>query len=173
MRTKYKITALLLCLLLSGCYKQDSQLAESSGPSQQIKDLFLFETQNAENKWNLTASYAQITNNLEHISLAKPIIEFKEGKKTIARLKSKEGKVNFENKRIIFTKSVEAKSFQEKIQLNTEQLNYSYKSDKLWSNKRVTLKQHGVTVKGTGFEANSDLSEIVVKNQETVLREDS
>jgi LPS export ABC transporter protein LptC len=170
MNYKLKLIPILLVVLAIGCSSKKSE-SEDKGlqAHQDITDLYMFETEKADSKWTLVSESAQIVGNSEKAYLRNPIVNLKENRKTTAKIKSKEGEVDLTTKIITLKRNVSANSFKENVFITTDLLYYSYDTNRIWSDSKVTVKQDGVTIKGKGFEANSDLSEVVIKQQETDL----
>ncbi|MDD2773725.1 MAG: LPS export ABC transporter periplasmic protein LptC, partial [Elusimicrobiales bacterium] len=79
------------------------------------------------------------------------------------------GRFDLEQNNATLEGSVVAESATERRRLETEKLHYSPPRELIWTDEAVKLTQGGTVVRGKGFEAKSDMSEITVRQQETQL----
>ncbi|MFA6583132.1 MAG: LPS export ABC transporter periplasmic protein LptC [Elusimicrobiaceae bacterium] len=166
---KIKLSLLLLALVLAGCSDDLSRGKSGGGLTQEVKGLRLYELQSGEKEWIILADKAALYEKDQTGDLKNPVIEMRKNKKLAARITSEKGRIDFSKKLVTLERSVEGESKTEQVELKTELLNYDIDAEKIWTDSSIQLRQYGVLVKGKGFTAKPDLSEIEIKNQETTL----
>ena len=84
-------------------------------------------------------------------------------------IKADKGSYEFEKNLITLSGNVTGVSLSEGATIRTSKMYYDTKSRNVWTDKPVTLKRGGVTVKGQALQANADFSEIQLYKQVTQL----
>ena len=88
-----------------------------------------------------------------------------------SKVESLQGIAHLTTHDILLSKSVVLTSIDEKTVLKTEKLTYSEKRKKFFTQEAVTVSRPGTIVRGRGIEADPQLSEIRIFNQESVIRQ--
>jgi len=163
-----KILLPIFIVLLCACSKYADIPGKNISLTQNMTGLYMFEAQQGKAQWVLEAKKAQIRENNSLADLTYPVIYFKENGKNVSHLTAKQGLMNLDTKHITLIGNVKVKSIKEKMSLTTDKLNYSFKKNKFYTKNKVIISQKSTVTEGIGFEAASDLSEIIIYNQKTV-----
>ncbi len=166
----HKLVLLFLsALLCAGCAKPSG--GEGGMLTQEIKGLKMYEFRSGKTEWQVTAKKATLSDRTEMAELTSPTVEIRKNDKLAARIKAHNGTVDMAGRVVTLTNSVEGMSEEEKVAIVTEKLIYDIPGDRIWTNEPIKLTRNGVTVRGRGFTAKPDLSEIEIRKQETSLPE--
>ena len=161
----------LLALAACGCSPDNPGPGgeANTAPVQTAENISLYSMKNGNRDWAVKASEAVIFESEKKIEFKNPVIDIYQNGAVSSVIKAKAGVFHIGDKLITLKNSVSAESFTEKCVLYTSLLNYSSLKKLIWTHEKVRLEQEGMQVKGKGFEAKPDLSEIKVRHQETSL----
>ena len=166
----FKPVFLLLVLIsLAACSESKKAGIESQSPLQEIRGLSMFEMSRGSYTWNLKASYAEISEHEDKILLSMPEIEFYTQGKPVSAIRGRRGELITQARDMNLHDDVVARSLEDGTVLKSRSLHFTFSSNKIWSTDDVVLYQGKTVVKGKGFSANPDMSEIIIENQETVF----
>lgn len=158
----------LISVSLAACSEGKKAGIESQAV-QEIRGLSMFEMSRGSYTWNLKASYAEISEHEDKILLSMPEIEFYTQGKPVSAIKGRRGELITQSRDMNLYDDVVARSLEDGTVLKSRSLHFTSSSNKIWSTDDVVLYQGKTVVKGKGFSANSDMSEIIIENQETVF----
>ncbi len=158
--------ALALNALLCGCSGY-GKAAPKAPTVQKIKGFTLYEVMQSTRTWTLSAELAEMAEGDTTATLTNPVLEYT--KKQGSTVRAQQGLFDFDKKTVFLSGKVVAVAKKEKITLKTETLNYSPDKALIWTNDKVQLTEGGTVVNGKGFQAKPDLSELVIKHQQTSL----
>lgn len=165
---KRNFLILPLFLLAAGC--MDTSGGNDAGTlTQEIRGLTMYEFRSGKTEWSVTAKRAVLSDANATAQLFSPEVQISKKNKLTARIKADKGIVDIENKTVTLLEDVDGVSETEKVTIKTERLDFDVNRDLIWTDQPITLTQSGVKVKGRGFSAKPDLSEIEIRKQETSL----
>jgi len=99
-----------------------------------------------------------------------PVMHFYEAGRVSSIIKAKSGQFEPSKKSAILSANVSVDAKKDGMLLKTEKLYYSSEKGKIWTDEKVTLFRGKTVIKGKGFTANPDLSEIEIEHQETKIQ---
>lgn len=170
MTVKRDLLLLPLAAALALCACDDyTRKGENYPVVQSVQGLTLIETSSGTVLWTLTASTADIYDNGTRIKLSSPTLVMQENGQETSSVSSREGEMEVEEKNITLRGMVKGRSKKENTSLETELLHYSRMQEKIWTEEEVTVMQNDVTVLGKGMEAKPDLSEVTIRQQQTLV----
>lgn len=137
--------------------------------TQEIKGLKMYEFRSGKTEWQVTAKKAKLSDRTEMAELISPAVEIRKDDKLAAHIKADNGTVDMTGRIVTLTNNVSGMSEEEKVAIATEKLMYDIPGDRIWTDAPIKLTRNGVTVRGRGFTAKPDLSEIEIRKQETSL----
>ena len=121
--------------------------------------------------WDMTAGIAVLRESTKEADLERPHMQFYKDRRLVSRLQALSGTVNTETRDVRLSSSVVVTSLEDASTLKTEQLLYSSAKNKFFTDREVFVKRPGGALRGKGLVANSDLSEIRIFNQRSVIEE--
>ncbi len=158
----------LLAAGMAGCGQKGKDNAKN-GPTQRAEDVIISESEMGQSKWLLTTKAADYYDEEQKVVMTEPkLINKTEGKED-SSIKADKGYYEFEKNLITLSGGVTGVSLSEGATIKTSKMYYDTKTRKVWTDKPVTLKRGGVTVKGAALQANADFSEIQLYKQVTQL----
>jgi Uncharacterized protein conserved in bacteria len=158
-----------LTVFLCACGgSKDSQTAHS-GPSQQAYGVMISQVQSGQNQWILSTKKASFYDDSKTADLLKPYLTFNTKGQENSSVKADEGTYDMEGNLITMKGNVIGASDKEDATIKTQKAYYDIVRKVIWTDSDVTVKRGGITVKGKGIKANSDLSEIEIIKQKTQL----
>lgn len=160
---------LVLVLALAGC--NTAGQIQSSEPRQVLEDFSMSRSHRSQPAWTLKAKLAILKEEVQQVSLGRPRMEFYSKGQVSSKVESLKGIAHLTTHDILLSKSVVLTSIDEKTTLKTEKLIYSEKRKKFFTQEAVTVSRPGTVVRGRGIEADPQLSEIRIFNQESVIRQ--
>lgn len=98
-----------------------------------------------------------------------PVMQFYDANKVSSVIKARSGLLEPSKKSAVLSIDVSVDAKKDGMLLKTEKLYYSSAKGKIWTDEKVTLFRGKTVIKGRGFTANPDLSEIEIEHQETKL----
>ena len=98
-----------------------------------------------------------------------PDVKFYDGNVLSSEITSLKGELKMREKEAELTGSVHVDARKDGMKLETSRLFFSSARNKIWTGEPVTIYKERTIIKGRGFTANPDLSEIEILHQETRL----
>lgn len=132
-----------------------------------LEDFTMAETALDGTRWRLKAEKGLLDEKNGVITFTSPRITFFEEDRMTSEISSRTGSLKMNEKAAVLNDSVEAVSARDGMRLSTERLYYSSEKGKVWTEDPITVHKGKTVIKGRGFTANPDLSEIVIHRQET------
>lgn len=158
----------LLAAAVAGC-GQKGKDNSNEGPTQRAEDVIISESEMGQSKWLLTTKTADYYDEEQKVVMTDPKLINKTDGKEDSSIKADKGSYEFEKNLITLSGNVTGVSLSEGTTIRTSKMYYDTKSRNVWTDKPVTLKRGGVTVKGQALQANADFSEIQLYKQVTQL----
>ena len=157
----------MLLLVLGAC--------SGGGPAETPRGMNLFsgfsisQMDSNSAKWRLDAPTASMEDFEGRMVFSSPVMYFYDENKISSVIKAQAGLLEPSKKSAVLSKNVSVDAKKDGMLLKTERLYYSSAKGKIWTNEKVTLFRGKTVIKGRGFTANPDLSEIEIEHQETKI----
>lgn len=159
--------ALLAALLAAAAACSGKEGREASPGVSLIRGLTVSETDAADRKWALDSDAARMDEKKGVIYFTAPRIKFYDNDAVSSVITSRNGFLQMKEKAAELTGDVRVDSSKDGMRLETTRLFYSSARGKIWTEEPVTIYKERTVIKGRGFTANPDLSEIEIEHQET------
>ncbi len=154
----------LLLLLTLGCARVGTDSA--GGPTQELRDCTMTQTESSRPIWKLKAPRADISMG-GNADLQEPeILFFRLGKHT-STARAKRAVVDGATRDVRLEGDVVLVGHEEKAELKTARLDFSGKTRRFRTTEEVFVEQPGAKLHGRGLEADASLSDITIFEQET------
>ncbi|MFA5161031.1 MAG: LPS export ABC transporter periplasmic protein LptC [Elusimicrobiales bacterium] len=131
------LLALALCLSGCGYYGADGGGARAV-PVHKMQKLKMYEIAGSSRPWTLDAKSAELKDGEDTVRMEEPLAVYAHGAST-STVKSRQGRFNMEDSTAVFSKNAIAFTDGGRIKLETEELKYSPKSDRAWSDVKVDI----------------------------------
>ncbi|HAH32459.1 MAG TPA: LPS export ABC transporter periplasmic protein LptC [Elusimicrobia bacterium] len=145
------------------------------GPEETPRGTSLFsgfsisETDSNAARWRLDAPTASMEDLEGRMAFSEPVIQFYDKNNVSSVIKARSGLLEPSKKSAVLSTDVSVNAIKDGMLLKTEKLYYSSSKGKIWTDEKVTLIRGKTVIKGKGFTANPDLSEIEIEHQETKI----
>lgn len=159
-----KLTPLLL-LALAAC--SDPDLREAAPGVSLLKNFSMAEAAAGASNWRLDADIGRLDEKKGVIVFSSPRIKFYDKDQVSSEITARAGSLQMQEKSAVLTDEVEVDAKKDGMLLQTTKLYYSSARAKIWTEEPVTIYKGRTVIKGRGFTANPDLSEIEIHHQET------
>lgn len=160
-----KLLPLALLAALSACYGRESR--EASPGISLLRDFSIAETDKGFSRWRLDSVTARMDEKAGRIYFTAPLVKFYDGDKVSSEVASRAGTLQMREKAAELTGDVVVNAKKDGMRLETTKLFYSSARGRIWTGEPVTIYKDRTVIKGRGFTANPDLSEIEIEHQET------
>jgi Uncharacterized protein conserved in bacteria len=163
------LALLAVVLFFSGC-KQEKTVIEETPPmeEQAVEKFTITETESGKLKMILESESAVINDEKKRAHLKLPRVKFYREGEYVSTLVTESATINLETydvdghgKCTVDTANNE--------HLQTTDLKYNAKEDKVFSKNDVKITRRGETVYGEAFEADTKLEKIIIKKQRVIL----
>jgi len=160
-------TALLLlsAACLAGC--SGASQGEAAAGVSLLKGFSIAESGAGQSRWRLDSESARMDERAGVITFTAPKIKFYDADKPSSEITSRSGLLRMRERAAELTDQVRVDSLRDGMRLETTRLFYSSAKGKIWTEEPVTIHKGRTVVKGRGFTANPDLSQIQIEHQET------
>jgi len=135
-----------------------------------IRGLSVSETDGPDRKWVLDSETARMDEKKGFTYFTFPRIKFYDAGAVSSVITSRNGFLQMKEKAAELTGDVRVNSQKDGMLLETTRMFYSSARGKIWTEEPVTIYKQRTVIKGRGFTANPDLSEIEIEHQETRMR---
>jgi len=156
---------LLLLAAVAACSGKEQGIA-APGVSL-VKNFSIAESDAVSSHWRLDAESAVLLDKEGLMRFIAPRIKFYEVDAVSSEITSRFGLMRTREKAAELTGSVTVNSRKDGMRLTTTKLYYSAARGKIWTEEPVTIYKDRTVIKGRGFTANPDMSEIEIEHQET------
>ncbi len=157
----------LFLLLLSAC--ADKAPREAAPGVSVLRNFSMAEAAAGALSWRLDADTGRLDEKRGVIIFSAPRVKFYDLDKVSSEITSRSGLLRMQEKSAELTDQVEVDAKKDGMRLTTAKLYYSSARAKIWTEEPVTIYKGRTVIKGRGFTANPDLSEIEIQHQETRL----
>lgn len=155
----------LAAACLAGC-SGGSQGEAAAGVSL-LKGFSIAETGAGQSRWRLDSETARMDERAGLMMFSSPRIKFYDADKPSSEITSRSGLLRMKERAAELTDQVRVNSLRDGMRLETTRLFYSSAKGKIWTEEPVTIYKGRTVIKGRGFTANPDLSQIQIEHQET------
>ena len=162
-----KRAALPLLLALAACGGQPAQ--EVLPGTSLLENFSIAENSAGESRWSLDAQKGRLDEKGGLITFTSPRVKFYDKDKVSSEITARAGSLKMHEKSAVLSDEVEVHALRDGMRLSTSRLYYSSARGKIWTDEPVTIHKERTVIKGRGFTANPDLSEIEIRYQETRL----
>ena len=156
-----------LLLALAACGRQAPQ--EALPGISLLENFSIAENSGGESRWSLDARKGRLDEKNGQITFTSPLIKFYDQDKVSSEITARAGSLKMHEKSAVLSDEVEVHALRDGMRLSTSRLYYSSARGKIWTDEPVTIHKERTVIKGRGFTANPDLSEIEIRYQETRL----
>lgn len=160
--------ALLAALGLAACSPSGAGAGLEKG-IQVMTDFRMAKASLGEVKWKLHAAEARLPEDSDRADLTEPRMRFYQDDAETSRMRSHTGELNTTTNKVVMLGAVVVESERDASTLETEVLHYDPDKDLFHTDAPVKITNPDGVMKGVGLEARSDLSELTVRKQRTVL----
>jgi LPS export ABC transporter protein LptC len=162
-----QVAAFLALLLAAGC-SLDAPIG-SGQPSQEMEGFSMTRTRLGERLWELRSPRARLKVEGGAVIESPEILFFRKGRHATTATAAR-GIVDAKTNDVRLKGSVLIVAHKEKTRLSTDRLDYSTEDEKFRTDGEVLIERPDARVKGRGLEADSALTDITIREQETLLR---
>lgn len=155
----------LLVLGLAACSPE--QAREAAPGVSLLKDFSISETDVSQSRWRLDSESARMDEKRGLIRFSLPRVKFYDNDRVSSEITSRTGFLQMHEKAAQLNDDVVVNARKDGMILKTSKLFYSSARGKIWTEEPVTIYKQRTVIKGRGFTANPDLSEIEIEHQET------
>lgn len=165
---KVFIFFILLCMFLFPSCMRDFNYSKQSATVQTIENFVITETKGGKIKTVLNSNIAVIKES-EHVAfLTEPIVKFYDNGKYNATLTAKTGQIDLETNNVKAIGECKVVTANGEI-LETEDVNYDHMKEKVYSDSNIKITKGKDIIYGKGFESDTKLNNIIIKNQRIIL----
>ncbi|MDD2804553.1 MAG: LPS export ABC transporter periplasmic protein LptC [Elusimicrobiales bacterium] len=158
---------LLLLPLLAACGANDAR--EALPGVSLLENFSMSEADRLGSRWRLDADKGRLDEKKGVITFTSPRIRFYDSGKVSSEVTSRAGSLKMTEKSAVLSDEVVVTAVRDGMRLATSKLYYSSARAKIWTEEPVTIYKGRTVIRGRGFTANPDLSEIEIQRQETRL----
>ena len=149
--------------LAAGCARGALEIPEGT---QRMLRVRMLQTESGRAAWELEADQADIQEASEEVRLERPVFRIHQKDRDTTRIQARTGRFRTDSHDIAFEGRVIAASLRDATTLYTEALAYSMKDGRIWTDDPVRIVRPDGTVRGRGFTAKPDMSEMTILKQE-------
>jgi len=158
---------LLLLPLLAACGGTEAR--EALPGVSLLENFSMSEADRLGSRWRLDADKGRLDEKKGVITFTSPRIRFYDAGKVSSEVTSRAGSMKMTEKSAVLSDEVVVTALRDGMKLLTTKLYYSSARAKIWTEEPVTIHKGRTVIKGRGFTANPDLSEIEIQRHETRL----
>lgn len=168
-KTKYFIIAALFFVCFAGCKTERTVIEEAPPMSEQAVEMFtITETEAGKLRMILESESAVINEEKQRAVLRLPRVKFYQDGMYSSTLITESAEINLETYDVIGHGKCTIETVNNE-RLETTNLQYNSKKNIVFSKTDVKITRPGETVYGKGFEADTKLEKIIIKNQKIII----
>lgn len=134
-----------------------------------LENFSMAESAAGAQRWTLDSALGRLDEKKGVIAFESPKIRFFDKGQVASEISALKGTLQMREKAAELTDEVVVNARRDGMKLKTTKLYYSSARGKIWTEEPVTILKGRTVIKGRGFTANPDLSEIEIQRQETRL----
>ncbi|OGS51827.1 MAG: LPS export ABC transporter periplasmic protein LptC [Elusimicrobia bacterium RIFOXYB2_FULL_62_6] len=161
-----------LLLAAAGCSGRGDGAPAPAGAGL-LKGVRLSQMTSGVSDWTLDAKAARLEESETRIYFEGPALRFFDKSGIASELGADSGFLDLTKKDAELLKNVVVVSHTERMTLKTEKLFFSSEKKKIWTDEEVTVLRGKNVMRGSGFTANPDLTEIEITRNETKVNRPS
>ena len=165
---KIFIFLVLLCTFLFPSCMRDFNYGKQSAAVQTIENFVITETQNGKIKTVLNSNIAIIKESEQVAFLTEPVVKFYDNGKYSATLTAKTGQISLDTNNVKALGECKVITANGEV-LETKDVNYDHIKEKVYSDSDIKITKGKDVIYGKGFESDTKLNNIVIKNQRIIL----
>lgn len=162
------ISLILLCVFLFSSCMRDFNYNRKSATVQTIENFVITETQNGKIKTVLNSNIAIIKESEQVAFLTEPVVKFYDNGKYSATLTAKTGQISLDTNNVKALGECKVVTANGEV-LETKDANYDHVKEKVYSDSDIKITKGKDVIYGKGFESDTKLNNIVIKNQRIIL----
>ncbi|MBI4677912.1 MAG: LPS export ABC transporter periplasmic protein LptC [Elusimicrobia bacterium] len=156
-----------LALLACSCL---SAKTDVPAPQQSLEDFTMTRSKDGSEIWELKARVAILREDSKTAFLTEPRLEVRDKGRPMLRARGRKGTAHIEKRDVLLSGAAKLDFVQEDSVLETEELMFDPQANQFKTDREVILRRPGAVVRGTGCIAGSDLSEVRIFNQRSVIQ---
>lgn len=160
-----KFLLLLLPAALAAC--SGGKSAGAAPGVSLLENFSMAESAAGARQWTLDSALGRLDEKRGVIAFEAPRIKFFDKGRVSSEISALKGTLQMEQKAAELSDEVEVHALRDGMKLRTTRLYYNSARGKIWTEEPVTILKGRTVIKGRGFTANPDLSEIEIQRQET------
>ena len=167
-KNKFYISLVLLCVFLFPSCMRDFDYNNKLATVQTIENFVITETKAGKIKTILNSDIAVIKESEQIVFLTKPVVKFYDNGKYSATLIAKTGQINLDTNNVKAIGECKVLTANDEV-LETKDVNYDHVKERVYSDSDIKITRGKDVIYGKGFESDTKLNNIVIKNQRIVL----
>lgn len=167
-KNKIFISVILLCMLVFPSCMRDFNYSKKAATVQTIENFVITETQNGKIKTVLQSDMAVIKESEQVAFLTQPVVKFYDNGKYSATLTAKTGQINLDTNNVKALGECTVSTATGEV-LETKDVDYDHIKEKIYSDSDIKITKDKDVIYGKGFESDTKLKNIVIKNQRIIL----
>lgn len=164
------IVALFFCFNACSSGKIEKFFAGDAFPDQVVKNFTMSKYNVEKHKWDFSAARGDVHEKKKKVNAMDIKMNFYEAEKISSVISADKAVMQTETGDIRASGNVIIFSLLKNTTIFTDSINYSEKSGRVTSDAHVRQEKPDMTVTGTGFDANSDLSDITILKDVTMVK---
>ena len=159
--------ALAILAALSACSKSSAPAPEQ--PLQVIEGFTVSQADHGSRLWTMEGASAVLAEDAKQVAAVSPRLKFFKGGRQVTEVTSGSGVLRTDTNDVRLSSAVVVRSLDEDSVLKTDELLWDSKKNKYVTDQEVTITRPEGVLHGKGLEASSDLGEIKIHHQTSVI----
>jgi LPS export ABC transporter protein LptC len=147
---------------------RDFNYNRKSATVQTIENFVITETQNGKIKTVLNSNIAVIKESEQVAFLTEPVVKFYDNGKYSATLTAKTGQISLDTNNVKALGECKVVTANGEV-LETKDVDYDHMKEKVSSDSDIKITKGKDVIYGKGFESDTNLNNIIIKNQRIIL----
>ena len=167
-KSKCFVFVILFCAFLFPSCMQDFNYNKKVATVQTIENFVVTETKAGQIKTVLKSDIAVIKESEQLAFLTQPVVKFYDNGKYSATLTAKTGQINLDTNNVKALGDCKIVTANGEV-LETSDVTYDHIKEKIYSDNDIKITKENDVIYGKGFESDTKLKNIVIKNQRIIL----
>ncbi len=165
---KIYISIVILCVFLFPSCMRDFDYNNKLATIQTIENFVITETKAGKIKTILNSNIAIIKESENVAFLTEPVVKFYDNGKYSATLTAKTGQISLDTNNVKAIGECKVLTASGEV-LETKDVSYDHVKEKIYSDSDIKITRGKDVIYGKGFESDTKLNNIIIKNQRIVL----
>ncbi len=165
---KIYISIVILCVFLFPSCMRDFDYNNKLATIQTIENFVITETKAGKIKTILNSNIAIIKESENVAFLTEPVVKFYDNGKYSATLTAKTGQISLDTNNVKAIGECKVLTASGEV-LETKDVSYDHVKEKVYSDSDIKITRGKDVIYGKGFESDTKLNNIIIKNQRIVL----